>query len=386
MIGELFTRVEKRYPRGAVITAELAQPAGEFNITVLFGPSGCGKTTVLRCLAGLERPETGVIRFNGETWFDSQRRIFRSPQQRDIGYLLQEYALFPHLTIGQNVGYGLRKLPREQCRNTVAAMLERFQLTGLADRFPHQISGGQQQRVALARVLVRRPRLLLLDEPLSALDATLRDELRGRLRRLLAEFGVPVVLVTHDRSEAIALGDQIVVMDAGMVRQRGSIRDVFTRPRDLDVVRIVGIETVERGEIVEVRDGLATIRIAGVKLLALAPAEPCRHVHVCIRGEDVILQRHKVGDVSVRNQLPAVVKWLTPEGPLVRVGLDCSFKLTALVTRPACEELQIQVGQQLTAAVKAPSIHLLPILTDKDGRRETGEENFSFLVEKQQLH
>lgn len=360
MSDELLARFEKRFPRGPVIAAELRQQAREFSITVLFGPSGCGKTTVLRSLAGLERPETGVIRFNGETWLDGEAKIFRSPQQRDVGFLFQEYALFPHLTVSQNVAYGLSRIARHERDRIVGAMLERFQLKGLEDRFPQRVSGGQQQRIALARVLVRRPRLLLLDEPLSALDATLRDQLRSELRRLLSGFGIPVVLVTHDRTEAMALGDQIVVMDQGRVCQSGTVHEVFSHPCNLQVARIVGIETVEDGEVVAVQEGLATVQVAGVALTALAPAEPCRHVHVCIKGEDVTLQRGLHDDISVRNQLAAVVQWLSPEGPLVRVGLDCGFELTALVTRPACAELGLRVGDRITAAAKASAIHLLP--------------------------
>jgi molybdate transport system ATP-binding protein len=233
-------------------------------------------------------------------------------------------------------------------------------LTGLAERYPHQISGGQQQRVALARAVARRPRLLLLDEPLSALDSALRDEMRTQLRRHLGDFGIPVVLVTHDRTEAIALADQIVVMESGRVRQSGSVHDVFTHPADLNVARIIGIETVQPGEIVGVEEGLASVSVAGVRLVAVAPAENCRNVHVCIRGEDVTLQRQRPGETSARNHLHAVIKWLTPEGALVRIGLDCGFELTALVTRPACAELDLKVGEQVTALIKAPAIHLMP--------------------------
>jgi len=329
-------------------------------VTVLFGPSGCGKTTLLRCLAGLERPHSGEIRFNGETWFDAARNIHRSPQERGIGFLFQEYALFPHLTVAGNVGYGLQRVGGEERRLRVGEMLDRFQLSGLESRYPHQVSGGQQQRVALARVLARRPRLLLLDEPLSALDGALREELRGQLRRILSAFEIPVIVVTHDRTEAIALGDRIVVMEGGRVRQSGSVPEVFARPLNAEIARIVGVETVVAGEITGVKDGLATVQVGGVTLVAVAPAGEGRQVHVCIKGEDVTLQQGKRDQLSVRNQLPATVKWLTSEGALVRVGLDCGFELTALVTRPACEELGLAAGAAVTALVKAPSIHLIP--------------------------
>lgn len=360
MSGKLVTHFQKRFSGSAVIHARLELPVNEFSTTVLFGPSGCGKTTILRSLAGLERPESGTITFNEEVWLDAERSICRSPQERGVGFCFQEYALFPHLTVSQNIGYGLRAKGTERDR-TVAGMLERFQLEGLEHRFPHQISGGQQQRVALARVLVRQPRLLLLDEPLSALDATLRDELRTKLRQLLSSFGIPVVLVTHDRTEAIALADQVIVMDAGRVEQSGAVEEVFSKPLNSKVARIVGIETVETGEVIEVSDGLATVDVRGVRLIAVAPSDPTPKVHVCIRGEDVTLQNGEQGTQSSRNHLAGTIKWITPEGPLLRVGIDCGFELTALVTRPACEELGLRVGDHITATIKAPSIHLMPM-------------------------
>jgi molybdate transport system ATP-binding protein len=352
----LVARFVKRFPGGATIAADLRIPPG-FSVTTLFGPSGCGKTTVLRCLAGLERPCEGSIRTGSHVWFDAAARACLSPQQRDIGFLFQDYALFPHLTVAQNIGYGLRG----GSDSRVSELVDLFELAGLEHRRPHQISGGQQQRVALARVLARRPKLLLLDEPLSALDAMLREQLRFELRRLLGRFEIPVIVVTHDRTEAIALSDQIVVMESGCIRQSGSVQQVITRPADLTVARIVGVETVATGEIESVQNGLATIRIGAASLLAVAPAEgDCRSVHVCIRGEDVAIQRGTPGESSVRNHLRGTILSLTPEGPLVRISLDCGFELTALVTRPACEELRLQIGEQVTANIKAPAIHLIP--------------------------
>ncbi|MDZ4781782.1 MAG: ABC transporter ATP-binding protein [Planctomycetia bacterium] len=359
MSEELVVDFEKRFAGGTTIRANLRRPAREFNITVLFGPSGCGKTTILRSLAGLERPEAGEIRFNGETWFDAKQDVFRTPQARDIGFLFQDYALFPHLTVAQNIGFGLRSLATKERRERVDEMLRLFEIMGLEGRYPNQISGGQQQRVALARVMVRRPRLLLLDEPLSALDASLRENLRWELRRLLGEFRVPVVLVTHDRVEAIALADQVVVMEQGVIRQTGTVQEVFTRPADLSVAKIVGTETVEPGRVVGREDGLAVVQVGGVELLALLPEHIKEDAYVCIRGEEVVLQRQVDAVTSVRNRLVARVVSIVPEGPMVRVGLDCGFRLTSLVTRPACEELRLQIGEEVVAMLKAPAIHLI---------------------------
>src|SRR5258706_7663540 len=195
---ELVADFEKRFPGGPLVRIQLRESVDDFSLTILFGPSGSGKTTALRCLAGLERPDRGFIRFGGETWFDSERRILVPPQRRRIGYLFQDYALFPHLTIAQNIRYGLRRIGKMERLRRVAEIMDLLGLHGLENRYPQQISGGQQQRVALARALVCQPRLLLLDEPLSALDVPTRGELRRQLRDWLEQLWMPGILVTHD--------------------------------------------------------------------------------------------------------------------------------------------------------------------------------------------
>lgn len=359
MADALIASFTKRFS-GAVIRGELHLPARRHSITVLFGPSGCGKTTVLRCLAGLETPEAGTIQYGAETWFDAGRALQLTPQQRGIGFVFQDYALFPHLTVAGNVGYGLRGLSASERQRRVDELLERFELTAQARQHPRQLSGGQQQRVALARSLACRPKLLLLDEPLSALDTALREQLRGELRRLLAACNIPVLLVTHDRNEALALADEIVVLVGGKVLQAGPILDVFNRPASPEVARLVGVETVLPGIITSTHEGLVTVEINGTALTAVAPEAPGKEVFVCIRGEDVILQRDPTTATSVRNRFAARVKALQPQGALVRVELEAGFPLSAVVTRPACVELDLREGQPLTALVKAPAVHLLP--------------------------
>src|SRR5205085_6002287 len=256
---------------GPVIKAELRGACDTYSPTVLFGPSGSGKSTTLRCLAGLERPDRGMICFGDEVWFDSARRIFLPPQRRRIGYLFQDYALFPHLRVAQNIGYGLGKIAAPERRQRIEEITTLLGLAGLDDRYPRQLSGGQQQRVALARALICRPRLLLLDEPLSALDAPTREQLRRQLRHWLIKLRIATILMTHDRIEAVALGDHVVIFEAGRARQSGSVQQVFSAPLDLGVARIVGVDTIERGEVVQVTDGLATIQVGRKKVIALAP-------------------------------------------------------------------------------------------------------------------
>jgi molybdate transport system ATP-binding protein len=360
MSGELAARFVKRFGPGVAVGLDLVRPADRFSVTVLFGPSGCGKTTALRCLAGLERPDEGQIEFGGEVWFDAGWRVCLPPQLRDVGFLFQEYALFPHLSVTGNVAYGLRDLPRAERRRLVGEVLDRFGLSGLGDRYPGQLSGGQQQRVALARVLVRRPRLLLLDEPLSALDEPTREEVRHELRRLLVGSGVPVVLVTHDRREAAALGDHLVVIDGGTVRQQGPTADVFGRPTDLGVARIVGVETILPGHVRRFDEGVATVAVGAGELLAFGHVAEGDEVYVCVRAEDVVLSWGEVKTASARNRLAGVVRSLSPDGPLVRVELDCGFPLTAVVTRPAAEELSLREGARVFALLKATAVYLLP--------------------------
>ncbi|MCS6946860.1 MAG: molybdenum ABC transporter ATP-binding protein [Steroidobacteraceae bacterium] len=360
MGAALTARFTKRFASGATVRADWHRAANGPAVTVLFGPSGCGKTTVLRCIAGLERPDEGVIEFAGTTWFDAARRICRPPQQRRIGYVFQDYALFPHLTVAANIAYGLHSIPSAQRTRRIGTWLERFGLGDCALRRPRQLSGGQQQRVALARALACEPELLLLDEPLSALDAPLRAELRVELRRLLADCQIPVLLVTHDRDEALALGDELVVMRDGVVRQRGPVLEVFNRPIDADVARIVGVETLQPGQLLGIDDGLAQIAVGPARLHAIAPPRIAREVIVCIRGEDVGLARDGDGLTSARNRLPARVVAVQMGSPLVRVELDVGFALFALVTRPACDELRLRPGDRVSALIKAPAIHLIP--------------------------
>ena len=346
-----------RHRSGTTIEGRLEAGGG---VAVLYGPSGSGKTTVLRALAGLDRPIAGRIEFDGEIWFDATRRIDRAPQARDIGMLGQDLSLFPWLDVAGNVGYALRRLSATDRAARVAGALHDFDLDPLARRMPDTLSGGQQQRVALARALVRRPRLLLLDEPLSALDAPLRAALRTGLRRQLVETGLPVVLVTHDHTEALALGDTIVVMDEGRVLQTGAVAEVFSRPSDVRVARIVGTESILPGTVIGIDAGLATVDVGAVHLSAVAPPEGVRVVHVCLRAEEVVLLRDNPGALSARNRFPVTVRFVVPEGPLVRVGLDAGFELTALVTRAAAEELALAPGERLLAAVKVPAVHLVP--------------------------
>jgi molybdate transport system ATP-binding protein len=351
----------KRFTDGLQIQVEALRTSGPGSTTVLFGASGSGKTTVLRCVAGLERPEEGEIRFGEETWFEARDRLFVPPQKREIGFVPQEYALFPHLSVAHNIGYGLTGAASAERRDRVRTTTRWLGLEGLERRRPAELSGGERQRVALARALIRRPRMLLLDEPLSALDGPTRLRLRGDLRQLLKQLGIPTVLVTHERTEALALGDQLVVMDRGKIVQRGPVHEVFSRPASLAVASIVAMETVQPGRVLESEEGLVSVMTGQTKLVSLSsPLAIGSEVYVCIRAEDVILIKGETARSSSRNSLRVRVVKLTAEGVVVRIDLDGGFPLAAILTKQACEELALKPGEQVTALIKAPQIHLIP--------------------------
>ena len=359
MADRLIASFLRQHAPAVSIRADLELDAGDNRVMVLFGPSGSGKTTILRCLAGLDRPQEGFIRFGEEVWFDGAARINRTPQQRRLAYVSQDYGLFPHLTVEQNIRFGM-DVAALHARDRVDTILRTVHLEGMAGRFPTQLSGGERQRVALARALARDPRLILLDEPLAALDLPLRDPMRQELRQFLRSINVPSVVVTHDRVDALTLGDQMAVVSGGYIRQVGPVHEVFSRPIDLTVAASVGMETVAPGEIVDSSDGLVTVRVGSSQLRVAQPSIVARSVFACIRAEDVTLETSPRGDVSARNQLTGRVTAIQPEGGVVRVIVDCGFLLSALITRPACDELRLTESSPVTAVVKATAVHLIP--------------------------
>ena len=225
----------------------------EGRIFTLLGPSGCGKTTTMRCVAGLEKPETGEIVIGDEPVFSSARRLFVPPNKRAIGMVFQSYAIWPHMTVFDNVAFPLvvEKRPRAEIRERVADVLKIVGLSGLEDRPAPRLSGGQQQRVALARALVKRPRVLLLDEPLSNLDAKLREEMRFEIRQLQRQLRITTLYVTHDQGEALALSDLIAVMRAGKILAVGKPQEIYNRPTNRFVADFVGLANFLDGRVVE---------------------------------------------------------------------------------------------------------------------------------------
>jgi molybdate transport system ATP-binding protein len=351
-----------------VLRAELATPVGALRLDLelsvepgeclaLAGPSGAGKTSVLRAIAGLLTPRSGRVTCGGETWLDTEARLHLPPERRGCGYVFQEYALFPHLTAWRNVGYSL---PREHRRGRALELLERFGLGDRAEARPHELSGGERQRVALARALARRPRALLLDEPLSALDARTRAHASRALAATLRDAGVPALLVTHDFGEASLLGDRVAVLDAGRIVQEGLARDLAAAPASAFVADLTGA-VVLTGSARPGGDGLTLVELDGGGHAISTDAARGRVAATVHPWEISILPAGDRPTGSAQNRLAAEVTALTHVGNRVRVALEAGQPLVAEVTEPAVRELGLGPGVRVTVSWKAAATRLVPL-------------------------
>lgn len=260
--------------------------------TVIFGPSGSGKTLTLRAVAGIVVPDRGRITLDGAALFDSEAKINLPPQHRRVGYVPQSYALFPHLTVEENIAYGVRDADRRGSAALVSEMMELIEIDGLGARRPRELSGGQQQRVALARALASRPRILLLDEPFSSLDRALRDGLRRQFQELHRRWAISTVLVTHDLDDAFFLGERIVVYDGGRVVQQGDRQEVFYRPATRRVAEFVGTRNILRGSVLGVDAEALHLGWRGHTLQALPqPLEKGSEVYFSVRPTQIMIVR-----------------------------------------------------------------------------------------------
>ena len=374
MSERLEVRVVKRLPG---FTLDVAWTAGA-GVAVLFGPSGAGKTLTLQCLAGLLRPDAGRIVVDGRVLFDSTTAVDVRPQARRVGYVFQGYALFPHLSVADNVGFGLRDRPRAERAARTAEVLERLGLTDFAGRPPRELSGGQRQRVALGRALATDPALLLLDEPLSALDAPLRRALRDELRAILGDWRTAAVVVTHDFTEAYRLADRIVVYDAGRVVQSAPRSELLWQPASESVARIVGIRNVLRGTVVKATPDRIQLRWRGQLLEAVnspsrsylpAPDSP---IAFFVRPEYVRLIRKDRGPADRSHHMNLMegtvvgdedfgTTWslrirLDAPGPPAQGDYDVEVEVPHLVY----EILEIDRDRRWQFSIHRGSIHVLP--------------------------
>jgi molybdate transport system ATP-binding protein len=352
-------RVEARARLGA-LDLDVALEVGAGECLAVAGPSGAGKTSVLRVAAGLLQPERGRVEANGETWLDTERGVDLPPERRRCGYLFQEYALFPHLSAWQNVAYPLHRLPRRERHERALALLDRFGMAALAEARPLTLSGGERQRVALARALARRPDVLLLDEPLAALDARTRASAARELGTVLREIEVPALLVTHDFAEAAQLGNRVGVIDAGRVVQEGTPSELAAAPRSAFVADFTGA-VVLTGTASAGADGLTHVELDGGGAVASTDSAE-GPVAVSVYPWEIAIEpsgepRHG----STQNQLAAEVLSVTTVGNRVRLGLAAPQPLAAEVTGAAAEQLGLRAGARVTASWKAAATRLVAL-------------------------
>jgi molybdate transport system ATP-binding protein len=356
------------------VSVEIRKQLGDFKldlaatiqsgITILFGPSGAGKTTLLDCIAGLVRPDEGRIATQVKILFDSALGVNVSPQLRRIGYVFQDLALFPHLTVEKNVEYGISRLAVEERKRRSVAILESFRIAHLGSRRPGEISGGERQRVALARALVIDPAILLLDEPLAALDAATKSKIVDDLRAWNHEHGIPIVYVTHSREEVFALGDQVIVLENGRVIARGTPHQVMSAPRLETVAQLAGFENIFDVTVVAVHEerGTMVCQLSGSKIELETPlvrAEVGEALRVGIRAGDILLASALPVGLSARNIIPGHVVSLLQRDVIAVAKVNCGVEVEVHLTLAARDALQLQPGREVWLVVKTHSCHLM---------------------------
>lgn len=361
---QLGVNIEKRTSRGrgasfTLNTEFVARPG----FTILFGASGAGKTTLLDCIAGLQTPDRGHIAIGDDALFDLKSGVNIPPNRRSVGYLLQSLALFPHMTVEQNVRYGLDKLSESERVERCREVLESFRIAPLAHRRPGEISGGERQRVALARTLVTRPRVLLLDEPLTALDAVTKSQILGDLRSWNNRRGIPILYVTHQREEVFALGENVIVLDAGRIVARGAPQEVLQRPESETVAQLVGFENIFDCSFVaaHTKQGTMTCRVEGTNVdleVPLARVDRSRPVRVGIRAGDVLLGSSEPRGLSARNVFAGAITSLEQRDVMVIAKVDCGVEFEVHVTPAAREFLQLQSASKVWLVLKTYSCHV----------------------------
>lgn len=340
--------------------------AADSELVVLFGHSGAGKSVTLQLFAGLMRPERGHIRLNGRVLTDTTARIHVRPPERHVGYVVQELALFPHMDVRQNIAFALDDRRGAAARKRVDGLLELLDLEGYGARMPRSLSGGQRQRVALARALAAETEILLLDEPFSALDESLREGLRGELLRLRRELGLPVLFVTHDLREAHLLADRLAIFDEGKLLQFGLRDDVFRRPASPRVATLTGVANLIRGRVLEAREGRLLLECAGMRLwCGPQPDAGCfragQAVVAAIRAELVNFTRH--GEDHEFNHLQARVAEDLSYGAVHTIRLEATGRgpdLRAEIAARPHSVLGIKPGSVWTIELPPEDVHVMP--------------------------
>jgi molybdate transport system ATP-binding protein len=362
----LHTKFQKRLQSRSnefLLDVALDAPSG---FTILFGASGAGKTTLFDCLAGLATPDSGRISLADRVLFDSSLRVNVTTAQRRVGYVFQSLALFPHMTVERNVGYGLAHLPPPERTRRATSLLEAFRIADLARRKARDISGGESQRVALARTLVTDPELLLLDEPLAALDAPTKTKIIDDLRQWNRTHNIPILYVTHSREEVFALGERLIVLDAGHIVAQGTPHEVLSAPHIETVAQLAGFENVFDAVVEAVRPerGTMTCRIAGDAGGVLLETPLIRggvgaSLRVGIRAGDILLATSPPIGLSARNVIPGRIQSLEQHDVIISACVKCRVEMEVHLTLAARDSLELAPGKEVWLVIKTHSCHLM---------------------------
>ncbi len=357
----LSVRIAHRTSNGFALEAGFEAAPG---FTMILGPSGGGKTTLLNCIAGFARPNAGRIALGARVLFDSDERIDMPVAARRLGYVFQNLALFPHLTVAQNVQYGIAKLPADERRARMMTMLESFRIAHLTARKPGEISGGERQRTALARSLVTNPEAILLDEPLAALDHATKSKILDDLRAWNASHEIPILYVTHSPDEAFALGERVVVLEGGRILAQGMPQYVLTTPRHETIAQVVGFENVFDATVRSIAETQGTMLCqldgSATQLeVPLGHAEPGARVRIAIRAGDIMLASEHPQGLSARNSFQGRVLSTRREGVRVVVAIEAGATFEVHLTPGAIDSLRIEAGKEVWLVIKTYSCNLV---------------------------
>jgi len=348
-----FDRVSLRL--GSFSLKEISLSINRGDYYFIIGPSGAGKTVLLEAIAGLHRPDSGRILLRGQEITDLP------PERRGIGLVYQDYSLFPNMTVIDNVSYGLRArgLHRHEARERVAGLLERFGVEHLAYRYPGTLSGGEQQRVALARAIAVKPDILLLDEPLSALDPVTQERFIADLRRLHQDEGLTIVHVSHSRREAHMLATRMAVIIDGRLVDEGEADVVLSAPGSREVAAFIGVENILDGVVMANDGGHATVDAGGLRFEALTDAAVGEEVCLCIRADDLIVAPGDDRLPNTPNKMSGTIIQIIENGPVTDVLVDAGMKLTAVMTRRSVRDLGLSPGVRVNISVREDAIHVI---------------------------
>ncbi|MEW6750490.1 MAG: molybdenum ABC transporter ATP-binding protein [Candidatus Latescibacterota bacterium] len=334
-----------------------------YPVTAVFGPSGAGKTSLLNMVAGLMRPDEGVIRIDDVCLFSSAEGIDLPPERRRIGYVFQDDLLFPHLSVEANLRYGYDRLPASGRRFDPERVVELLEVGPLLHRLPRHLSGGERQRVALGRALLASPRLLLMDEPLASLDQGLKSRIIPYLRHIRSDLGIPILYVSHSVAEILELTGQVVVLDQGRVAGHGDFFRLAHLPQVLPLIEAQGIENVLQAEVVacDAHAGVTRVRCCEREWkIPYCDRPPGRRLFIGVRAEDVVLCRRRPEGLSVRNAVPGRIFGLSQAGTTHLVYVDVGVRMVVKVTPESASELGLAVGDDVVCLVKTHSIRIGP--------------------------